>query len=50
MCYYKTKKSNTTENVRQYVYNVVVFYKFDLPVLGDLATFAITGQTKAIIE
>ena len=50
MCYYKTKKSDSLANVNQYIYNVVVFYKFDLPVLGDLATFSITGQTKAIIE
>lgn len=50
MCYYKEKKSNGRENVKQYVYNITVFYRFDLPVLGDLATFAITGQTKAILE
>ncbi len=48
MCFYKVRTDN--ENIKKYTYNIVVFYKFDIPVLGELTTFNITGETKTIIE
>lgn len=41
---YKTKD----ENKEKIFYTVKIFYKFNLPFLGDLMTFKITGETKGI--
>ena len=36
-------------NIKKKVYDVIVFYKFYLPIVGDIFTFNIKGQTKTII-
>ena len=38
---------NTATIPRAY-YKVKVFFRFDLPILGDLATFKVVGETKMI--
>ncbi len=45
-CVKKTCISGDTFN-RNY-YQVTVFFKFDLPILGDLSTFRVSGETKQI--
>lgn len=45
-CVKKTCVSGGTMD-RNY-YQITVFFKFDLPVLGDLATFRVSGETKTI--
>lgn len=44
---YCLRRNNDGEYV---TYDVVLFYKFNLPVLGDLMTFEITGKTDNIIK
>lgn len=34
--------------VNRTYYQITVFFKFDLPILGDLATFRVSGETKTI--
>ncbi len=43
--------SNTGDRVqkRKYFYEVVFFYKFNLPILGELNTFRVTGETKSFV-
>lgn len=36
------------ENGDKIYYNIKLFYKFNLPFIGELFTFKITGETKAI--
>lgn len=38
----------TGENKDRIYYNIKLFYKFNLPFIGDILTFNITGETKAI--
>ena len=50
-CYKETKvRSNNgaNANIKKKVYDVIVFYKFYLPIVGDIFTFNIKGQTKTI--
>lgn len=43
--YYCYKKNGTKNNV---YYNITLFYRFNLPFLGDLMTYRVTGVTKSI--
>lgn len=43
-CFQKVEK-----NSKSVYYNIRFFYKFNLPVFGDIATFKINGRTKLII-
>ena len=36
-------------NGNKIYYNVKIFFKFNLPYLGELFTFDVTGETKGII-
>ena len=40
------KKNESTTNV---YYNIRLFYKFNLPIIGDITTFKVEGQTNAFI-
>lgn len=46
--YYYCFKENKAKNNYIY-YDIEVFYKFNLPVIGDVATYRIKGQTKTFI-
>lgn len=47
--YYCLKDSiETNRNGDKIYYDVKLFFKFNLPVIGDLLTFKITGETKGI--
>jgi len=43
-----TSKDSKIPNGNSIYYEVKLFYKFNLPFLGDLMTFGIKGETKAI--
>lgn len=45
-CYKESRLTNA--NINKKVYDVIVFYKFYLPVVGDIFTFNVKGQTKSI--
>ena len=45
-CVYERSISNDTLN-RKY-YRVTVFFKFDIPLLYNVFTFPVTGETKAV--
>lgn len=48
-CYPSTNcPNNIDDNNTEIFYQVRLFFKFNLPFLGDLFTFNITGDTKAI--
>lgn len=51
-CIVKTNAANEElvagSTVEKAYYKVKVFFRLDLPVLGDIFTFPVTGQTKAI--
>lgn len=42
--YYYCFKESVARN-RQVYYDIIVFYKFNLPVVGDITTYRINGQT-----
>ena len=47
-CIYKIdNKSNNFK--RKANYGVILFFKFNLPVIGDITTFSVDGETKDII-
>ena len=48
--YYYCYKENlmNNNNIDKKTYNVTLFYKFNLPFVGDLFIFKINGQTKSI--
>ena len=45
---YYCKNRTCSLNDNQIFYKVKVFFKFNLPFFGDLTTFKVTGDTKAI--
>lgn len=45
--YYCYNVQNISEN--QIYYNVIVFYRFNLPVIGEIATYKIKGRTNSIV-
>lgn len=45
---YRELYDNDNNNIKYKKYDVVFFYRFNLPVIGDIITFKITGQTKNI--
>lgn len=50
-CYQESEvisKNRKKANINQKKYDVIVFYKFYLPVVGDIFTFNVKGQTKSI--
>lgn len=46
--YCLSDKVVTNENADKIYYNIKLFYKFNLPFIGELFTFRITGETKPI--
>lgn len=42
-----TRESNSDTLDRKY-YKVTVFFKFDIPILDNIFTFPVTGETKAV--
>ena len=42
-------ETDSNSNMNKKFYRVIVFYKIDLPVLGNIATFKIKGETETII-
>lgn len=49
--YYWIKKDSTVGSntvIDKHYYRVVIFFKIDLPMVGDLTTFQIKGETEAI--
>lgn len=44
----KEADSLDSYDTEKYYYTVVDFFKFDLPILGDLLTFKVKGNSKAI--
>ena len=46
--YYYCFKENTN-NKNQIYYDIEVFYKFNLPVIGNIAMYRIAGTTKAFV-
>ena len=47
-CIGKVKSATTNFQNRSY-YRVKLFFKFNLPIIGDISTFKIDGQTKDVI-
>ena len=47
-CIGKVKSTTTNFQNRSY-YRVKLFFKFNLPIIGDISTFKIDGQTKDVI-
>ena len=47
----KVVKKNKRGDVKStvYYYNVIFFYKFNLPIVGELNTFRVTGKTKSFV-
>lgn len=48
MC--ETSAADVTSGLFKAHYKVVVFFKFDLPIFGDLFTFRVEGETKTIFN
>lgn len=48
--YYCIKKddTSTTTDIKKSYYRVMVFFKIDLPVIGNITTFKIKGETESI--
>lgn len=44
----KAKDESNEVNEDKYYYNVEVFFGFDLPLLGNIFTFRVSGETNAI--
>lgn len=42
-------ETDSTSFMSKQFYRVIVFYKIDLPMLGNIATFKIKGETETII-
>lgn len=47
-CITRTKMSGSEEKDDKYYYRVTIFLGFNLPVLGDIYTFKVEGETAAI--
>ena len=45
---YCIKATTNEENIKRTYYSVKVFFKLDLPILGSIFVFPVTGETKAI--
>lgn len=46
-CFQEDRSVKSSNSHRKF-YRVIVFYKFNLPVIGDLVTYKIKGETKTI--
>ena len=46
--YCVAKTEDTSGNIKKSYYKVTVFFRVDLPILGEIFTFPITGETKPI--
>ena len=42
------KTEDTNGNIKKTYYNVTVFFRVDLPIMGEIFTFPVTGETKPI--
>ena len=47
-CVCKVKDSASKSGMEIYSYEITVFFRLDLPVLGNIFTFPVPGKTKAI--
>lgn len=47
-CVYRTKRSEREGSEAKYYYHLTVFFGFNLPVLGDIYTFSVSGETGEI--
>lgn len=47
-CIYRTKRGATSGSEAKYYYHVTIFFGFNLPVLGDIYTFKVSGETGQI--
>ena len=45
---YLTPWKNTNGNIKKTYYKVTVFFRVDLPIMGEIFTFPVTGETKPI--
>lgn len=48
VCVYREYRPHTDFSEEKYYYTVETFFGFDLPMLGDLYTFRVSGETNAI--
>ncbi len=48
-CFQKVSRGDGSWNSNNTYYNIKVFYRFNLPVLGQLATFVINGRTNSFV-
>ena len=46
--YCVAKEEISVNNIDKAYYRVIIFYKIDLPMIGDLTTFKIKGETESI--
>ena len=45
------KEANSRDNIITTInYEITLFYKFDIPILGDIATFTVKGKTIDLID
>ena len=42
------KTEDTNGNIKKTYYKVTVFFRVDLPIMGEIFTFPVTGETKPI--
>lgn len=51
-CIYKLKVTTSNDDIDadKVYYKVVTFFKFDLPVIGYMTTFQVSGESKTILE
>lgn len=47
-CVYRERRDGEDGAENKYYYNLIVFFNFSLPVLGDLFTFQISSETNVI--
>jgi len=52
ICVYRMEIDNRNDDIDSTTvyYKVVTFFKFDLPMVGDITTFSVSGDTKLIYE
>lgn len=48
ICVTRELKEGSEHSEKKYYYNIEVFFGFDLPVLGNIFTFRVSGETNAI--
>ena len=46
--YCVAKKTSNSDNFEKTYYTVAVYFRLDLPIVGNIFTFPVTGETKAV--